>query len=68
MDGQASKAGIMTSPLRDTEMEVIYTGFRQPAETRINTALQEDMASVSGNKKGLKDVFNNYLHQEIFSL
>lgn len=46
LDGHDRGAKIVAKYLRDSGMEVIYTGLRQTPETIVNTALQEDVAVI----------------------
>jgi len=53
LDGHDRGAKVVARALRDTGMEVIYTGIRQTPEMIVNTALQEDvdvvgLSSLSG--------------------
>ena len=43
LDGHETGAKLIARVLRDAGMEVVYTGFRQTAETIVNAALQEDV-------------------------
>ena len=46
LDGHDRGAKIVAKYLRDTGMEVIYTGLRQSPETIVNTAIQEDVSII----------------------
>jgi methylmalonyl-CoA mutase C-terminal domain/subunit len=46
LDGHDRGAKIVAKYLRDSGMEVIYTGLRQSPETIVNTAIQEDVAII----------------------
>src|SRR6187401_2999558 len=43
LDGHDRGAKVIASSLRDSGMEVIYTGLRQTPEMVVNAALQEDV-------------------------
>ena len=43
LDGHDRGAKIVARALRDTGMEVIYTGIRQTPEMIVNAALEEDV-------------------------
>jgi len=43
LDGHDRGAKIIAKYLRDSGMEVIYTGLRQTPETIVSTAIQEDV-------------------------
>jgi methylmalonyl-CoA mutase C-terminal domain/subunit len=46
LDGHDRGAKIVAKYLRDSGMEVIYTGLRQSPETIVNTAIQEDVSII----------------------
>jgi methylmalonyl-CoA mutase C-terminal domain/subunit len=46
LDGHDRGAKIVAKFLRDSGMEVIYTGLRQSPETIVNTAIQEDVSII----------------------
>ena len=46
LDGHDRGAKIIASFLRDSGMEVIYTGLRQTPEMVVNAALQEDVDAI----------------------
>lgn len=46
LDGHDRGAKVVAKYLRDSGMEVIYTGLRQTPETIANTAIQEDVHAV----------------------
>ncbi len=46
LDGHDRGAKVIASALRDSGMEVIYTGLRQTPEMVVNTAVQEDVDAI----------------------
>ncbi|MEJ7827420.1 MAG: cobalamin B12-binding domain-containing protein [Segetibacter sp.] len=46
LDGHDRGAKIIAAALRDSGMEVIYTGLRQTPEMVVNAALQEDVDAI----------------------
>ena len=46
LDGHDRGAKVIASALRDSGMEVIYTGLRQTPEMVVNAALQEDVDAI----------------------
>jgi methylmalonyl-CoA mutase C-terminal domain/subunit len=46
LDGHDRGAKVIAAALRDSGMEVIYTGLRQTAEMVVNAALQEDVDAI----------------------
>jgi methylmalonyl-CoA mutase, C-terminal domain len=46
LDGHDRGAKFVARALRDSGMEVIYTGLRQTPESIVNTAIQEDVDAV----------------------
>ena len=46
LDGHDRGAKIVAKYLRDSGMEVIYTGLRQSPETIVNTSIQEDVSVI----------------------
>jgi len=46
LDGHDRGAKIIANSLKDSGMEVIYTGLRQTPEMVINTAIQEDVDAI----------------------
>lgn len=46
LDGHDRGAKVVAKYLRDSGMEVIYTGLRQTPEIIVNTSIQEDVSAV----------------------
>ena len=46
LDGHDRGAKVVAKYLRDSGMEVLYTGLRQSPETIVNTTIQEDVDAV----------------------
>lgn len=57
LDGHETGAKIVARALRDSGMEVIYTGREQTAEMIVENAIQEDVDVI-----GLSILSNTYMH------